>query len=70
MECVEIVLAHAGQRSVLSLREVLRCGRVSRRWREAVLAALPTLRALDFRGRETVAGAGDTAQKKLAENKK
>ena len=35
MKCVEIVLAHAGQRSVLSLREVLRCGRVSRRWREA-----------------------------------
>ena len=53
MECVEIVLAHAGQRSVLSLREVLRCGRVSRRWREAVLATLPTLRAVDFRGCET-----------------
>ena len=35
MERVEIVLAHAGQRSVLSLREVLRCGRVSRRWWEA-----------------------------------
>ena len=49
----EIVLANAGQRRVLSLRALLRCGRVSRRWWEAVLAALPTLRAVDFRGCET-----------------
>ena len=49
----EIVLVNAGQCGVLSLRAMLRCGRVSRRWREAVLAALPTLRAVDFRGCET-----------------
>ena len=49
----EIVLVNAGQCGVLSLRALLRCGRVSRRWREAVLAALPTLRAVDFRGCET-----------------
>ena len=48
-----VVLANAGQRRVLSLRSLLRCGRVSRRWWEAVLAALPTLRAVDFRGCET-----------------
>jgi len=51
--CVEILLANAGQGRVLSLRALLRCGRVSRRWWEAVLAALPTLRAVDFRGCET-----------------
>ena len=49
----EIVLVNAGQCGVLSLRALLRCGRVSRRWWEAVLAALPTLRAVDFRGCET-----------------
>ena len=49
---VDIVLPRAGERSMLSLRELLRCGRVSRRWWEAVLAALPTLRAVDFRGCE------------------
>ena len=48
----EIVLANAGQRRVLSLRALLRCGRVSLRWREAVLAALRTLRTLDFGGCE------------------
>ena len=53
MEFVEIVLVHAGERSVLSLLERLHCGRASRRWREAVLDSLPTLRALDFRGCET-----------------
>ena len=53
MEFVEIVLVHAGERSVLSLLELLHCGRASRRWREAVLGSLPTLRALDFRGCET-----------------
>ena len=47
------MLANAGQGRVLSLRALLRCGRVSRRWWEAVLAALPTLRAVDFRGCET-----------------
>ena len=49
----EIVLANAGEHSVLSPAALLRCGRVSRRWWEAVLAALPTLRAVDFRGCET-----------------
>jgi len=49
---VDIVLAHAGERSVLSLCALLRCGRVSRRWQEAVLKSLPTLPALDFRGYE------------------
>ena len=48
-----IVLGNAGQRRVLSLRALLRCGRVSRLWREAVLDALPTLRAVDFCGCET-----------------
>ena len=47
----EILLANAGQRRVLSLRALLRCGRVSRRWWEAVLAALPTLHAVDDGGR-------------------
>ena len=50
MEFVEIVLVHAGERSVLSLLERLHCGRASRRWREAVLDSLPMLRALDFHG--------------------
>ena len=51
--CVEILLAQiVRQRTLLSLRALLRCGRVSRRWREAVLAALPTLRTLDFGGCE------------------
>ena len=50
---VEALIAYSGQHRVLSLRALLRCGRVSRRWWEAVLAALPTLRAVDFRGCET-----------------
>ena len=50
-----IVLGNAGQCGKLSLCALLRCGRVSRRWWEAVLAALPTLRALDFRGCEILA---------------
>ena len=48
----EIVLENAGQCGVLSLRALLRCGRVSLRWRKAVLAALRTLRTLDFGGCE------------------
>ena len=51
-EWVEALLAHAGELGLLTLRALLRCGRVSRRWREAVRCALPTLRALDFRGSE------------------
>ena len=50
--CVEILLAHAGPRRVLSLLRLLLCAGVSRSWREAVLAALPTLRTLDFGGCE------------------
>ena len=38
---------------VLPPPALLRCGPVSRHWRVAVLAALPTLRAVDFRGCET-----------------
>jgi len=49
---VEALLAHAGQLGLLPLCALLRCSRVSRRWREAVRCALPTLRALDFRGSE------------------
>ena len=51
--CVEIVLVRAGDRSVLSLCELLRCGAVHRRWREALDRALARLRALDFCGHET-----------------
>jgi hypothetical protein len=77
----DIVLSNAGQCGVLPPPALLRCGPVSRHWRVAVLAALPTLRAVDFRGCEAritgpdvlavLAGAmaGDTAQKKLAEKK-
>ena len=36
----------------LRLPALLRCGRVSRRWQEAMRCALLTLRALDFRGCE------------------
>jgi len=49
---VEALLAHAGEHGLLPLHALLRCGRVSRRWWEAVRCALPTLRALDFRGCE------------------
>jgi hypothetical protein len=51
-DCVEALLAYAGEHGQLPLHAMLRCGRVSRRGREAVLAALPTLRAVDFRGYE------------------
>ena len=51
--CVEILLAHAGPRRVLSLLRLLLCAGVSRRWREAVRCTLPTLRAVHFRGCET-----------------
>ena len=50
--CVEILLAHAGPRRVLSLLRLLLCAGVSRRWREAVRCTLPTLRTLDFGGCE------------------
>ena len=46
----EVFLAHACAHGQLRLPALLRCGRVRRCWREAVLASLPTLRALDFRG--------------------
>ena len=51
--CVEILLAHAVPRRVLSLLRLLLCAGVSRRWREAVRCTLPTLRAVHFRGCET-----------------
>ena len=47
---VECLLAYAGQRRVLHTPVLLRCGRVSRRWRDAVHCALRTLRTLDFHG--------------------
>ena len=50
--CVEVLLAHAGPRRVLSLLRLLLCAGVSRRWREAVRCTLPTLRTLDFGGCE------------------
>ena len=49
---VEALLEHAAQQALLPLPALLRCGGASRRWREAVRCALPTLRALDFRGCE------------------
>ena len=49
---VEALLEHAAQQALLPLSALLRCGGASRRWREAVRCALPTLRALDFRGCE------------------
>ena len=49
---VEALLAYSGQHRVLNLSVLQRCSRVSQRWRQAVLAALPTLRVLEFRGCE------------------
>ena len=58
-EWVEALLAHAALHGLLPLHALLRCGRVSGLWCKAVRSALPTLRALDFRGYEThVSGSG------------
>ena len=46
VDAVEILLAHAGPRRVLSLLRLLLCAGVSRRWREAVRCTLPTLPTL------------------------